>query len=158
MIEPSEFRRVMGHFPSGVTIVTSLKADGSPCGLTVNAFCSVSLDPPLVLVCVEEEAGSLMCMRRAGVYAVNVLAADAETLSRRFSTWDTEDKFSGIAYREESTGAPVLDDALAWADCEITDAIGAGDHMILIGQVLSADAREGRPLVYYRGGYGQFEP
>lgn len=159
MIDGSEFRRVLGHFPTGVTIVTSRRADEAPCGLTVNAFCSVSLEPALVLVCVERSSESHECISASSTFAVNVLEQGrGEGLSRRFSTWGVEDKFRGVAYRAEKTGAPVLEAALAWIDCRVTQTIEAGDHTIFIGEVLDADAHEGDPLVYYRGGYGQFHP
>ncbi|HEX6925706.1 MAG TPA: flavin reductase family protein [Longimicrobiaceae bacterium] len=159
MIDDSEFRRVMGHFPTGVTVVTSLHQDGRPCGLTVNAFASLSLSPPLVLVCVELEADSFNCIDRSGIFAVNILEEGrGESLSRRFSTWGIEDKFRGVAYRAEMTGAPILEAALAWVDCRVTQKVVAGDHAVFIGEVLDGDAREGSPLVYYRGGYGRFVP
>ena len=159
MIDPSEFRRVMGHFPTGVSIVTTLDPDHGPCGLTVNAFASVSLDPTLVLICIERASDSHDCIERSGFYAVNVLEGErGESLSRRFATWGLRDKFAGLAYSDRATGAPVLEAALAWADCRVTQALAAGDHTIFIGEVVEADAREGRPLVYYRGGYGRFEP
>ena len=159
MIDDTEFRRVMGHFPTGVTIVTSLSGDGSPCGLTVNAFSSLSLEPPLVLVCVEAAADSFRCIEAAGIFAVNILEeARGESLSRRFSTWGVDDKFRGVAYREERTGAPILEAALAWVDCRVTRMVAAGDHAVFIGEVLDGDAHEGSPLVYYRGGYGRFVP
>lgn len=159
MIDDSEFRRVMGHFPTGVTIVTSRHDDGSPCGLTVNAFSSLSLDPPLVLICVERAADSFECIERSGVFAVNILEEGrGEALSRRFSTWGVDDKFRGVAYRTERTGSPVLEVALAWVDCRVTQKVMAGDHAVFIGEVLDGDAHEGSPLVYYRGGYGRFLP
>jgi flavin reductase (DIM6/NTAB) family NADH-FMN oxidoreductase RutF len=159
MIDSSEFRRVMGHFPTGVTVVTSLHEDGSPCGLTVNAFCSLSLEPALVLVCVERAADSCDCIDRSGVFVVNILEEGrGEALSRRFSTWGVGDKFRGVAYRTERTGCPVLEIALAWVDCRVTERVPAGDHTIFVGEVLEADAHEGSPLVYYRGGYGRFLP
>lgn len=159
MIEASEFRRVMGHFASGVTVVTARRSDGVPCGLTANSFCSVSLHPPLVLVCVEYAADSHNCIRDMGAFAINVLEEGrGEGLSRRFAEWGLEDKFRGVAHREERSGAPVLEDALAWLDCRIVEAISAGDHSIFLGEVIAADAREGTPLVYYRGGYGRFVP
>lgn len=159
MFDDSEFRRVMGHFTSGVTIVTSLHADGRPCGLTVNAFCSLSLVPPQVLVCVERDADSFDCIERAGVFAVNILEEGrGEALSRRFSTWGVEDKFRGVAHRAERTGAPILEAALAWVDCRLSQKVSAGDHEVFIGEVLDGDAHEGSPLVYYRGGYGRFIP
>lgn len=159
MIDPIEFRRVMGHFATGVAIVTTLDPQGQPCGLTANALCSVSLNPLLMLVCVERGADTHDCIRASGAFAVNVLAQDGgESLSRRFSTWDVHDKFRGVAYREELTGAPVLQDALAWMDCRVAEALPGGDHTIYLGEVVAADAREGSPLVYYRGGYGRFTP
>lgn len=159
MIDPSEFRRVMGHFPTGVTIVTTRDEEGGPCGLTVNAFTSVSLDPTLVLVCIERDADSHGCIERAGFFAVNVLEeAKGESLSRRFATWGVEDKFVGLAFNEGATGAPLLEVALAWVECRVAQRVAAGDHTVFIGEVVSADAHEGRPLVYYRGGYGRYEP
>ena len=159
MIDTSEFRRVMGHFATGVTIVTTRQGDGTPCGLTVNAFASVSLDPTLVLISVEHASDSHGCIHEAGVYAVNVLEeGKGEGLSRRFATWGVEDKFRGVAYREGKTGSAILDAALAWVECEVTQAIPIGDHTLFVGEVVDADVQEGRPLVYYRGGYGRFDP
>ena len=161
MIDPDEFRRVMGHFATGVTVVTTRERDGRPCGLTANAVSSVSLEPRLILVCVDRTADSHDCIRASGVFAVNVLGEDGgegETLSRRFAGPGQADKFEGVAYREQRTGAPVLDAALAWLDCRVTEAIEAGDHTIYIGEVVAADAREGSPLIYYRGGYGRLLP
>src|SRR3712207_4666241 len=115
MIDPIEFRRVMGHFATGVTVVTTVMGDGEPCGLTANAVCSVSIDPLLMLVCVERGADSHDCIVASGCFAVNVLQErGGESLSRRFAGWDVADKFRGVAFRAERTGAPVLEDALAW--------------------------------------------
>jgi len=159
MIDTSEFRRVMGHYATGVAVVTSRQPDGEPCGLTINSLSSVALEPTLVLVCVGHAAESHICIEQAGHFAVNILEQGrGETLARRFATWGLADKFHGVAYRGESTGAPVLDDALAWIDCRIRDAHLAGDHTIFVGEVVAADAREGTPLVFYRGGYGRFNP
>jgi flavin reductase (DIM6/NTAB) family NADH-FMN oxidoreductase RutF len=159
MIDATEFRRVMGHFSTGVAVVTTRTGEGRPCGLTVNAFTSVSLDPLLILICIEREADSHACISEAGVFAVNVLDEDrGESLARRFATWGIEDKFRGVAYRPGDTGAPVLEDALAWLDCRVAEALPGGDHTIFLGEVLAAGAREGTPLVYYRGGYGRFTP
>jgi flavin reductase (DIM6/NTAB) family NADH-FMN oxidoreductase RutF len=158
-MEASEFRRVMGHFPSGVTIVTTRLGDGRACGLTVNAFCSLSLEPPLVLVCVERDAESHACISAAGYFAVNVLSGDGgESLSRRFATFGVEDKFDGVAFRVGGTGAPLLDAALAWVDCRVHASYPGGDHTIFVGEVVAAEAVDGSPLVYYRGGYGGFNP
>jgi len=156
MIDESEFRRVIGHFATGVAVVTTCREDGSAAGLTVSAVASVSLDPTLVLVCVDRVSDTHAWMERAGYFAANVLEEGrGETLARRFSGGGAE-KFRGVAWHPERTGAPVLDDALAWLDCRITAALPGGDHTIFVGEVLSADAREGTPLLYYRGGYGRF--
>ena len=159
MIDTSEFRRVVSHFASGVTVVTTLRPDGRPCGLTASAVCSVSLEPTLVLVCVEKAADSHGCIEQSGVFAVNVLAdGKGETLARRFAGEDVEGKFTGVAFRPEHSGAPVLDEALAWLDCRVADRFTGGDHTVFVGEVVAADAGEGSPLLYYRGGYGRFAP
>lgn len=159
MIDSIEFRRVMGHFASGVTVVTTVTGNGEPCGLTASAVCSVSVNPVLVLVCVEHGADTHGCIVAAGKFAVNVLGDEGgESLSRRFATYEVEDKFRGVAFREELTGAPVLEASLAWLDCRVSEAFEAGDHTIFLGEVVAGDAREGTPLVYYRGGYGRFTP
>lgn len=155
MMGPEEFRRVMGHFPTGVTIVATRTADDRPCGLTANAFCSVSLDPTLVLVCIERDSDTHDCLRASGSFAVSVLEGEmGEELSRRFSSYELGDKFEGVAHRRERTGAPVLDQAMAWLDCRVVDTLAAGDHTIFVGEALVGDARSGEALVYYRGGYG----
>jgi flavin reductase (DIM6/NTAB) family NADH-FMN oxidoreductase RutF len=159
VIDATEFRRVLGHFATGVAVATTRQRSGEPCGLTINAFCSVSLRPPLVLICVEKDADSHACIRGSGIYAVNVLEEGrGETLSRRFADWDVEEKLRGVAFRQEATGAAVLEDALAWVDCRVTAEDPGGDHTIFVGEVVAAGAREGTPLLYYRGGYGRFIP
>ena len=159
MIDTSEFRRVMGHFATGVAVVTTLRPDGTPCGLTASAVCSVSLAPTLILVCVARDADTHDCIEERGVFAVSVLEErKGETLARRFADVDAGDKFRGVAFREERTGAPVLDDALAWLDCRVAQRCPGGDHTVFVGEVLAADNVEGTPLLYYRGGYGRFAP
>lgn len=159
MIDTSEFRRVIGHFASGVSVVTTRRASGEPCGLTASAVCSLSLSPTLLLVCVDKAADTHACIADAGFFAVNVLAdGKGETLARRFAIGEPGDKFTGVAYHDERTGAPVLDDALAWMDCRVADRAEGGDHTVFMGEVMAADAGEGTPLVYYRGGYGRFAP
>jgi flavin reductase (DIM6/NTAB) family NADH-FMN oxidoreductase RutF len=157
-IDPSEFRRIMGHFVTGVTVVASRTPTGEPCGLTANAVTSVSLDPPLVLVCIDRGADSHDCIREAGFFSVNILDADQERYGRRFASWDMDVKFAGIRYRSEATGAPVLEDALAWVDCRVWATYPGGDHTIFVGEVVAGDAREGTPLLYYRSGFGRFVP
>lgn len=151
--DPSEFRRILGHWITGVAVVATRKPDGEPCGLTANAVTSLSLDPPLVLVCVDQTADSHDCIRDAGVFTINVLDNGSERLARRFAAWDVPDKFTGVAYHLAPSGAPVIEDALAWVDCIVQHAYPGGDHTIFIGEVTAGDAREGKPLLYYRGGY-----
>ena len=157
-MEAEEFKRILGHWGSGVAVVATRTADGRLCGLTANAVASVSLEPPLVLVCVEHAADTHDCIREAGVFSINVLDSKQERIARRFSAWQVGTKFEGIAFRAETTGAPILDDALAWVDCRVKAAHDGGDHTIFVGEVLAGDAREGTPLIYYRGGYGRFLP
>ena len=157
-MDPSEFKRVMGHYATGVAVVTTCREDGSAAGLTVNAVTSVSLEPTLILVCVDRGSDTRRLIERAGCFGVNVLEeGKGETTARRFADGGAEDRFRGIAWRTEHTGAPVLDEALAWLDCRVSAAFPGGDHTIFVGEVLAADAREGTPLLYYRGGYGRFE-
>ncbi|HEX9106108.1 MAG TPA: flavin reductase family protein [Longimicrobiales bacterium] len=153
-MDPFEFRRIMGHWSTGVAVVATRRGP-RPWGLTANAFASVSLQPPLVLVCVDSGADTHDPLRDAGLFAVSILAADQERLARRFAASDVEDKFEGVAWREEATGAPVLEGAVAWLDCRLWAHYPAGDHTIFVGEVVAGDAAERAPLLYFRGGYSQ---
>jgi flavin reductase (DIM6/NTAB) family NADH-FMN oxidoreductase RutF len=155
-IDPDTFRSVLGRFASGVTIVTALDPAGRDVGLTVSAFSSLSLTPPLVLVCVDHAASLHPVLREARHFAVNILAADQEPLARRFSTLDGE-RFDGVGYVRGQTGVAVIDEVLALLECRKTHAIEGGDHTIFVGEVEAAHARVGSPLLYYRGGYAQLE-
>ncbi len=157
-IDPSEFRRVLGHWVTGVAVVASRTGQGEPCGFTANAFTSLSIDPPLVLVCVDRAGNSHASIRAAGVFTVNVLGSDDERLARHFAVSGGSDKFEGIAWRTAASGAPILEESLAWVDCSVRQTVPGGDHTIFIGEVLAADAEEGEPLIFYRGGYGRFAP
>ncbi|HEX9107403.1 MAG TPA: flavin reductase family protein [Longimicrobiales bacterium] len=157
-MDASEFRRILGHWGTGVAVVTTRLPDGRPWGLTANAFASVSLQPPLVLVCVDLTSDTHAGLRAAGFFAVSVLAAEQERIARRFADGDVVDKFEGIAWRAEATGAPVLEDVTAWVDCRVEAEHPAGDHSIFVGEVVAGDAGGAAPLLYYRGGYGRFEP
>lgn len=152
VIGPDEFRRLLGHFATGVTIVTTSDADARPTGLTVSAFASLSLDPPLVLVCVAHKAQSYPALRERGRFAVNMLSADQLELSRRFATTRL-DKFDGVAYRPSPSGLPLLHGALAWIECVTVAAHDEGDHTVFVGRVEHGDAGAGEPLLYYRGTY-----
>jgi len=157
-VEPAEFRRILGHWTTGVAIISTLTEQGEPRGLTANAVASVSLEPPLVLACVEHEADTHGSIRAAGFFAVSMLPQSAERTARRFASEDAESKFGGIAWHGELTGAPILDEALAWVDCRLHAAHEAGDHTIFVGEVVAGDAVEGEPLVFYRGGYNRLVP
>jgi flavin reductase (DIM6/NTAB) family NADH-FMN oxidoreductase RutF len=151
-IDKQQFRKVMGRFAAGVTVVTTVAEDGTPSGLTATAFTSVSLQPPLVLVCIDKNAESLASVRRSGVFAVNFLRAAQEAVSQRFAV-SGGDKFAGVSTRSGVTGAPLLADSLGYVECRTTDVHDAGDHFIFVGQVEAADAGEGEPLVYFNGAY-----
>jgi flavin reductase (DIM6/NTAB) family NADH-FMN oxidoreductase RutF len=154
-IEPAEFRRILGHWATGVAVVAARTASGEPVGLTANAVASLSLEPPLVLVCVDCCSDTRDHIRAANAFSVNVLQADGERIARRFAE-NGQQKFEGIAWAEGSTGAPILQDALAWVDCRLTQVHEGGDHNIFVGQVIEGSARDGAPLLYYRGGFGRF--
>lgn len=155
VIDAPEFRRVLGHWPTGVAVVTARARDGRPRGLTANAITSVSLDPPLVLVCVDLGADTRGAIEESAAFVVNVLDAGSESLARRFADEGRTDKFGDMAYRSEASGAPVLDAALAWIDCALETTHEGGDHVIYVGRVLAGGARNGEPLLFFRGGYGR---
>lgn len=145
---------MLGHFAAGVTIVTTVGDDGKPYGLTATAFTSVSLDPPLVLVCVDKRAESHSHFHASRVFAVNFLRIDQEHLSRRFAVTGG-DKFIQLAIRTGVTGAPLLAEGLGYLECRTVDIFEGGDHTIFLGQVEAADAHDGEPLLYFRGAYRQ---
>jgi flavin reductase (DIM6/NTAB) family NADH-FMN oxidoreductase RutF len=155
-VSPDEFRSVLGRFPSGVTVVTTLAPDGSDEGMTVSAFCSVSLEPPLVLICIEKTASAYEALMHAPGFVVNVLSAAQEQIARRFSTVDI-DRFGGIGYGRSQNGMAVLDDVLGVIECNTSAMHDAGDHTIIVGEVEATRAESGTPLLYYRGGYAQLE-
>ena len=155
-VTPDEFRSVLGRFPSGVTVVTTKDGDGSDEGMTVSAFCSVSLDPPLVLICIEKNASAYEALTAASGFVVNILAATQEQIARRFSIVDI-DRFEGVGYSRSPNGLAVLDDVLGVIECATFAMHDAGDHTIIVGEVEAARAQNGTPLLYYRGGYAQLE-
>jgi flavin reductase (DIM6/NTAB) family NADH-FMN oxidoreductase RutF len=156
-IDPDSFRSVLGRFASGITVVTTRDGEGRDVGMTVSAFCSVSLHPPLVQVCVDQVASIHAALAQSERYGVSILAAEQEALSRRFSTADSTRRFDGIGYQRGESGVVLLDDALAHLECRIVASHDAGDHTLFIGEVEGATARAARPLLYYRGGYAQLE-
>jgi flavin reductase (DIM6/NTAB) family NADH-FMN oxidoreductase RutF len=153
-VSSDEFRAVLGRFPSGVTVVTTTAADGADQGMTVSAFASVSLNPPLVLICIERTASAHDALTAAPGFIVNILSANQEQIARRFSIVDI-DRFEGVGYSRSGGGYAVLDDVLGVIECSTFALHEAGDHTIIVGQVETANARSGSPLLYYRGGYAQ---
>lgn len=153
------FRDAMGHLAGGVTVVTAVDADGAPHGFTATAVCSVSLSPPLVLVCVGTRGQTLPAIRASGRYAINFLHEAGGSSSIRFSGSE-ERKFEDLDWFPAPGGSPLLGEALAWAECEVERELEAGDHVIFIGRVTEAEAGlAGRsPLVHFRGRYHTLRP
>jgi flavin reductase (DIM6/NTAB) family NADH-FMN oxidoreductase RutF len=152
-VTADEFRAALARWASGVAIVTAAAGDRVH-GMTVSSFSSVSLDPPLVLVCADKSSITLELLDAGRVFAVNVLAADQQGLSNRFaSKKDEHRRFEGVAWRRGATGAPLLDGTVASLDCRVVAAHDAGDHVIYVGQVESAEVHAGEPLLYHAGIY-----
>jgi flavin reductase (DIM6/NTAB) family NADH-FMN oxidoreductase RutF len=163
VVGPDDFRRVLGHFATGVTIITTLDGEGDPSGLTASSFTSVSLHPPLILVCVAHSAHSFPALRDHGRFAVNILSTEQEPISRRFATAPSRhsaEKFEGLPYKAGELGVPLLEDAHAHLECVTVHAYEAGDHTIFIGRVeaVSSPGDHPEPLLYYRGQYRRLHP
>jgi flavin reductase (DIM6/NTAB) family NADH-FMN oxidoreductase RutF len=151
------FRAVMGHFATGVAVVTGMGSEGAV-GMTTNALCSLSLEPLLVVACVDNTARTLPVVLQSRRFGVNVLQAGQDAVSGRFaSKLPLDRKFEAVDYRLEH-GVPVLNDALAWLVCEVRDTFPGGDHTIAVGRVAAMGHGEGRPLVWYRGSYTTVTP
>jgi flavin reductase (DIM6/NTAB) family NADH-FMN oxidoreductase RutF len=152
--DATAFRETLGHFVTGVTIITAIDG-GEPVGMAANSFTSVSLDPPLILFCAAHSSSTWPRIRRARSFTVNILDEDQEALCRLFAQKGV-DRFSKVGWRPGAAGAPVLDDVHAYIDCDIWAEYEGGDHMIVVGRVLelglNADAG---PLLFYRGTYGR---
>jgi len=155
-VSSDEFRSVLGRFPSGVTVVTTRATDGSDQGMTVSAFCSLSLEPPLVLICIEKTASVYAALTTAPAFIVNILSAKQEQVARRFSIVDI-DRFEGIGFSRSRNGIVILDDVLGVIECNRFSLHDGGDHTIVVGEVEAGRAGNGTPLLYYRGGYAQME-
>ena len=160
MVDPGTFRDVMAQWPSGVTVVTTLE-DGTWHGLTASSFSSVSLDPPLVSVCLDRRLYSHGLISAGGVFGVNVLAKDQAEVARRFAGMvpglEVADRFDGENWTTASTGVPLLDSALGWLDCRVVHEYPGGDHTIFVGEVLAGHAaRRTAPLLFHSRGWGQF--
>jgi flavin reductase (DIM6/NTAB) family NADH-FMN oxidoreductase RutF len=156
-LDPRALRRAFGAFPTGVTIATTLDEAGAPVGFTANSFTSVSLTPPLLLVCLAETASSYAAFAATDRFAVNVLAAAQREASATFATRGA-DKFAAVRWRGAVTGAPVIEGAAAWFDCRVERLAPAGDHAILVGRVVAFEDGLAEPLGYWRGAYVRFGP
>jgi flavin reductase (DIM6/NTAB) family NADH-FMN oxidoreductase RutF len=156
-ISPELFRRACAQFPTGVTVVTTRAADGTPHGLTVNAFCSLSLNPPLVFVAIDRSSRLLDAFERCGRFAINFLSNDQRDLSVRFSQLP-EGRFNGVSWYPGVEGLPLLQGALGYIECRLAQIVDVGDHRGLIGEVVGASAGAGDPLVYFRSMYTRLEP
>jgi flavin reductase (DIM6/NTAB) family NADH-FMN oxidoreductase RutF len=157
-IDAGEFRRILSHLPTGITVVSAAEPDGGVRGLTASAVAAVSLDPPLVLACVDRSADTHDCIGRAGAFALSILGELDEGLARKFAGASSASKFDDVAHRREVTGAPVLDCALGWVDCRLWASYDGGDHTIFVGEVVAGDASPGAPLLHFRGLYGRLQP
>ncbi|PCG84927.1 NADPH-flavin oxidoreductase [Streptomyces sp. WZ.A104] len=155
-VAPDEFRRVLGHFASGVTVITARDTDG-PAGFACQSFASLSLDPPLVSFMVARTSTTWPRVARAGAFCVNILGAGQGALCRGFAV-SGADKFAGVAYEDApATGSPLLDSVPAWIDCRIHAVHTGGDHLIVVGRVEALGATdEGEPLLFHRGAFGRF--
>jgi flavin reductase (DIM6/NTAB) family NADH-FMN oxidoreductase RutF len=151
-----KFRRVLGQFATGVTIVTTQR-DNRPTGFTANAFCSISLDPPLVLISVGNKNASSQAIKESGYFAINILTSKQQSLAQCFATNgpDKYERFCNVPYHTETTGAPIIDDVLAWVDCRLYAQYPGGDHTIFLGEVLALDSHPGEPLIFANGRYAE---
>jgi 3-hydroxy-9,10-secoandrosta-1,3,5(10)-triene-9,17-dione monooxygenase reductase component len=153
-VDPAAFRVALSQFASGITILTTRDADGKDAGMTATAFSSLSLDPPLVLFCVGNEASMAPALRAATHVAVHVLASEQETLSRRFASKDG-DRFAGLTPARGHGDVPLLEGALARLECRVAELLPRGDHFIVIAEVLRTAVEDGTPLLYSRGRYAR---
>lgn len=151
-VSSQDFRSALSRFASGVTVVTTRDANGKLHGITVSAFCSVSLEPPLVLICIEKTTGSHYAFEESKIFAVNVLAGHQADVSDHFATL-FENKFDGIEVEHATLGIPVLSGALVTLECRLKRSLDGGDHSIFLGEVENIIVRDGDPLVYFRGEY-----
>jgi flavin reductase (DIM6/NTAB) family NADH-FMN oxidoreductase RutF len=155
-VDAARFRTLLGRFATGVTVLTTRTPppERRPHGMTASAVASVSLDPPLVAVCVDQRHDIHAAIEVARRFALNVLAAEQEALSRRFAGNDP-DRFAGVAYHDGADGLPLLEGVVAHIECDRHDAVRAGDHTLFIGRVTGGETADRPPLLHYRGGYTQ---
>jgi len=152
MVDPLSFRRACARFATGITIATVLGSDGTPQGFTANSFTSVSVDPPMVLLCIDRSANVLPHFQAAPQFGINVLSAEQKELSMRFATRG-QDRFEGVGWRTGVGSSPILEGALAQFECLTRQVWEAGDHLIFLGEVIAAHYEDGAPLLYYASAY-----
>lgn len=154
--DSATFRHVLGHYPTGVCVVTASEPGGSPVGIVVGSFTSVSLNPPLVAFFPAKTSSSWPRIEAVGTFCVNVLASDQQPLCRQLAT-GAADKFAGVSHRRSANGSPILDGVVAWIDCSLEAVHEAGDHFIVLGRVRALEVeRDGPPLLFFQGRYGAF--
>jgi 3-hydroxy-9,10-secoandrosta-1,3,5(10)-triene-9,17-dione monooxygenase reductase component len=153
-LDQARFREVLGHFATGITIVTALE-EGQPVGFSCQSFAALSLDPPMVVLAPARTSTSWPRIRAAGSFCVNILGEHQEAVCRAFAI-SGGDKFAGIGWRPGITGAPMIDGSLAVVECELGEIFEGGDHEIVTGRVVGLEVGEGGPLLFYRGGFGRF--
>jgi flavin reductase (DIM6/NTAB) family NADH-FMN oxidoreductase RutF len=154
-IDDAQFKLAMSHFASGVTVVTT-EHEGKPYGLTVASFASLSLHPPLVVVCLERSVRSHDAIAASGKFGVNILSDKQADVSNRFAS-KSDDKFFGFDIRSGQTGLPLIPGAICTIECRLRDRLDGGDHSIFVGEVLEIETLEGAPLVYYRSAYRRID-
>lgn len=150
-MDEAAFKFAMSHFASGVTVVTT-QHEGKAFGMTVASFASLSLHPPLVLICIEKSVKTHDAIAAAGKFGVSILRSDQQDISSRFAS-RAEDKFSGVELRQGALGVPLIAGALTTLECSVENRVPGGDHTIFIGKVVDAQTTEGNPLLYFRSGY-----
>jgi flavin reductase (DIM6/NTAB) family NADH-FMN oxidoreductase RutF len=153
---PEEFRSALSQFASGVTVVTTRDAHGKRHGITVSAFCSVSLEPPMVLICIEKTTGSHYAFGESGAFVVNILASSQSDVSEHFAS-RVDEKFGDVEHTLNEDAVPVLTDAIATLRCTLRHSLDGGDHSIFVGLVESVEVRGGKPLIYFDRDYHQLD-
>lgn len=155
-LDPDAFRAVLGRFATGVTVVTATDAQGVDHGMTVSAFSSLSLNPPRVLICIEHSASMHALLLETPHFAVNILSDAQEKMARRFAATGAQ-RFTGVGFTRGDRNLPILNDVLAYVECRRVAVHEGGDHSIIVGETETAIVRDGKPLLYYRGGFAQLE-
>ncbi len=154
--DSAKYRQVLGHFPTGVTVITAL-ADGQPAGMAVGSFASLSLEPAQILFCAASTSTTWPKIRQAGSFCVNILAEGQEDVCRVFAS-KAPDKFAEIGWKRTGSGSPLIEGVLAYIDCQIDTVVASGDHDVVVGAVRELEVlHEGGPLLFFRGGYGRFQ-